>query len=53
MIVNYTIKSIVVMDFIDINDTAPAVPSPRAPEEPTNPRAFSSLRESLQVYGGG
>ena len=48
---HYAIKSSVLIDFIDINETAFAVPSSRVPEGHTKPRAFSSLRELLRVYG--
>jgi len=45
--------SIILLDFIGITGLARAAPSRQVPGESAKPRAFSGLRESLQVHGKG
>jgi hypothetical protein len=46
-------KSIIILDFIDITEIARAAPSRQVPGGCAKPRAFSGLRESLQVPSKG
>ncbi len=50
MVGNYAIMSIIVLDFVGITGLARAAPSRQVPGESAKPRAFSGLRESLQVH---
>ena|SRR5271157_5919594 len=53
MVGNYARMSIILLNFIDIIGLARAAPSRQVPGGSAKPRAFSGLRESLQVHSKG
>lgn len=53
MVGNYAMMSIIVLDFVGITGLARAAPSRQALRGSAKPRAFSGLRESLQVHSKG
>jgi hypothetical protein len=50
---NYSIKSIVLIDFINITEIASAVPFRQAAEASATPRAFRNLQTGLPIHSKG